>query len=235
MRIPRDLLFILGGMLLLSLDARAVQQTQTAPQTGSATGAATMATPVTTLPNSSGAGMAPEEVQAEDQQDKAMLPEDANDDQSMVPEDATDTPPAKQDETAPAPATPETPAATTPTPAIPAPAAPVPVAPAATAPSNTAAAARQSGEGCWARLYDAENFIGHNVTLAGDAAMPNMEGTFRSIEIGPNATVITFSEENFADENGRFAAGARVANMREPGVSDEFESLRLTCAQPVVR
>ncbi len=235
MRIPRDLFFVLGGVLLLTLDARAVQQQQTAPQTGSATGAATMATPVTTLPNSGGAGMAQDEMQS-DQQDKAMLPEDADDDQVMVPEDATDTPPAKQDETAPVPATPE-PSTTTPAPTTPAPSAPVPAKPAPETPpaTNTAAAARQSSEGCWARLYDAENFIGHSVTLSGAAEMPNMEGTFRSIEIGPNATVITFSEENFADENGHFAAGARVANMRDPGVSDEFESLRLTCVQPVVR
>ncbi len=222
MRIPRDLFYVLGGILLLTLDARAVQQAQTAPQTGSATGAATMATPVTTLPNSSGAGMAPadaqETVPADGQDDKAMLPEDGDDDQTMLPEDATDTPPASN-ETEPGtpPAAPSTPAA-----------APPP-------PSNTAAAAQRTGEGCWARLYDAENFIGHNVTLAGPAEMPNMEGTFRSIEVGPSATVVTFSEENFADETGRFAAGARVANMRDPGVSDAFESLRLTCAQAVAR
>lgn len=222
MRIPRDLFFVLGGVLLLTLDARAVQQAQTAPQTGSATGAATMATPVTTLPNAGGAGMAPvdaqETVPADGQEDKAMLPEDANDDQTMMPEDATDTPPASDEAgTAPAPASPAPPTAAPP------------------APANTATAARQNGEGCWARLYDAENFIGHNVTLAGPAEMPNMEGTFRSIEVGPSATVVTFSEENFADETGRFAAGARVANMREPGVSDAFESLRLTCAQAVAR
>jgi hypothetical protein len=140
-------------------------------------------------------------------EDKTMLPEGAGKDRSTLPETATGAEPA---------ASPESPAA--------------PGAAAADA------AARQAAiDGCWARLYDAENFIGRSVTLSGPSEMPDMQGSFRSIEVGPYATVITFGDEDFANESARFNAGERAANLREPGLSDDFESLRLTCSLPAPR
>jgi hypothetical protein len=136
--------------------------------------------------------------------DETMLPEDAEKDRGMLPETATDAEPAATTDTPPAPSA-----------------------------AATNAAARQAAvDGCWARLYDAVNFIGRSMTLSGPSEMPDMQGSFRSIEVGPYATVVTFGEEDFANESSRFNAGERAANLREPGLSDEFESLRLTCSLP---
>jgi hypothetical protein len=145
MRIPRDFLFLLGGVLLLALDARA----QTPP-------------PAATAP--------------------APKP--------------SDVPPAN------------------------------PASPGVVIPASNVNAAQP---GCWAKLYDAENFVGHKVTVVGPAEMPKLEGTFRSIEVGPSAVVVTFQDDDFADESGRLDAGARIANLRGPGASPEFESLKVTC------
>lgn len=209
------LLTAVGFLLVLSA---AVAQ-QDSPQTGSATGPATSSSPVAVPGNSSGTGavkadetetMGPESAP----DDRSMIPEDADDDQSMTPEDAS----AADETAATTGAIPSSPG-TTP----------------ANANQNNGTVRNAANEGCWARLYDAENFIGHHLTLVGPAEMPNMEGTFRSIEVGPHATLVAFSDDGFADETGRFGPGNRAANLRGPQGTDEFKSLRLTCAQPSAR
>jgi hypothetical protein len=211
------LLTALGFLLVLGA---AVAQ-QNPSQTGSATGPATSSSPVAVPGNASGAGTVQQDTNAAQTtapesapDDRAMAPEDGDDDQSMTPEDAN----AADDAAA---ATGNT-------------AAPVGAAP-ANSNSNNGTVRNAANEGCWARLYDAENFIGHSLTLVGPAEMPNMDGTFRSIEVGPNATLVAFSDDGFADETGRFGPGNRAANLRGPEGSDEFESLRLTCTRPAAR
>ena len=147
MRIPRDFLFLLGGILILAIDARA----QTPP------------------------------------------PGDTPPPAPMQPTDAT---PAK------------------------------PSSPGVVIPATDVSGTKP---GCWAKLYDAENFVGRNVTVVGPSEMPRLEGAFRSIEVGPSAVVVTYQDDDFADESGRFNSGARVANLRSPGASPEFESLKVTC------
>jgi hypothetical protein len=212
----KNALLTAAGFLLV-LGAAVAQQNP--PQTGSATGPATSSSPVAVPGNASGAGTVQQDPNATQTpestaDDPATLPADGDDDQSMTPEDAN----AADDAAA----------------ARGNPSAPVGAAPANTN-SNNGTVRNAANEGCWARLYDAENFIGHSLTLVGPAEMPNMDGTFRSIEVGPNATLVAFSDDGFADETGRFGPGNRAANLRGPEGSDEFESLRLTCTQPLAR
>jgi len=202
---------------LLVLGAAVAQQNPS--QTGSATGPATSSSAVAVPGNASGAGTddsnATQTTASENAaDDRSMVPEDGDDDQSMTPEDAN----AADDAAA---STGNT-------------GAPIVAAPANSNPNN-GTVRNAANEGCWARLYDAENFIGHSLTLVGPAEMPNMDGTFRSIEVGPQATLVTFSDDGFADETGRFGPGNRAANLRGPEGRDEFESLRLTCTQPSAR
>jgi hypothetical protein len=78
--------------------------------------------------------------------------------------------------------------------------------------------------GCWVKLFDAPNFSGADVTLVGAASMRALDGTFRSIEVGPAATVTTYRTENFGGSILRFDPGRKVADN-----SEDFASLRITC------
>lgn len=59
------------------------------------------------------------------------------------------------------------------------------------------------GDGCWAQLYDGENFQGNQLTLVGPVDMSNMRtafgtdssGEFDSIMAGPRATVTVYDNE----------------------------------------
>jgi hypothetical protein len=78
--------------------------------------------------------------------------------------------------------------------------------------------------GCWVKLFDAPNFSGADVTLVGAASMRALDGTFRSIEVGPAATVTTYRTENFGGSILRFDPGRKVADNNE-----DFASLRISC------
>ncbi len=96
--------------------------------------------------------------------------------------------------------------------------------------------------GCWARIYDQENYLGDTLTLAGPTALPDMDtnGFFGlnwddrvdSVELGPKATLTVFDNENFTDRVAQFKAGQRVADVsKRMGFFDEFGSVRLECQQ----
>lgn len=80
--------------------------------------------------------------------------------------------------------------------------------------------------GCWVKLYDSPNFSGADVMLVGAASMRAMEGPFRSLEVGPSATVTTYRAENFGGSIQRFDPGNKVAEISGP---QEFGSLRIYC------
>jgi hypothetical protein len=78
--------------------------------------------------------------------------------------------------------------------------------------------------GCWVKLFDAPNFAGADVTLVGAASMRALDGTFRSIEVGPAATVTTYRTENFGGSIQRLDPGLKLAQN-----DAEFGSLRISC------
>jgi hypothetical protein len=97
-------------------------------------------------------------------------------------------------------------------------------APGSSAVRSMAQMQQDSRSGCWVKLFDSPNFAGADVTLVGAASMRALDGTFRSIEVGPAATVTTYRTENFGGSIVRFDPGRKVAQN-----NDEFASLRITC------
>jgi hypothetical protein len=83
--------------------------------------------------------------------------------------------------------------------------------------------------GCWVKLYDSPNFSGADVMLVGAASMRAVEGPFRSLEVGPSATVTAYRAENFGGSIQRFDPGFKVAEISQP---QEFGSLRIYCPRP---
>jgi hypothetical protein len=83
-----------------------------------------------------------------------------------------------------------------------------------------------NGNGCWVKLYDSPNFTGADVMLVGAASMRAMEGPFRSLEVGPSATVTAYRAENFGGSIQRFDPGHKLAEISQP---QEFGSLRIYC------
>ena len=95
-----------------------------------------------------------------------------------------------------------------------------------TVPSKDMTAAQP---GCWAKLYDAENFGGQNVTLVGPTEVARLEGIFISLEVGPNAMVQTFQSAEFGDQSKSFKSGERIKNLQGSGGDSTFKSIRVTC------
>ncbi|MDN5752986.1 MAG: hypothetical protein L0H15_06860 [Nitrosospira sp.] len=93
-------------------------------------------------------------------------------------------------------------------------------------------------EGCWAKLYDKENFQGDSLLLAGRINWPHMigprgynwEGNVRSIETGPKANLTLYDNRHFQDQDVFIGAGKRVAELsNKMGFLDSVHSLMLSC------
>lgn len=163
---------------------------------------------------------------------QVMVPESAQDPQVMVPEDAKDTTSSREVRGAGTgqTATQQQQSTTTQPPTQPQPTVTTPPPP-PTPPTQTAAVSPPDTQsGCWVRLYEQANFSGNSFTLIGPADIRDMEGHFRSVEVGPNATLLTFDEENFQIQRAQFTAGQRVPTVDHRADQDEFESLRVTCS-----
>ena len=94
--------------------------------------------------------------------------------------------------------------------------------------------------GCWAKIYDGENYMGDTLTLAGPIELADMDGPFgldwddkvNSVELGPKATMTVFDNEAFRDPVAQFKSGQKVPNIsRKLGMFDEFESVRISCTK----
>lgn len=94
--------------------------------------------------------------------------------------------------------------------------------------------------GCWARIYDGENYMGDALTLAGPISLADMTGPFglnwddrvNSVEIGPKATLTVYDNEGFRNQVGQFKSGQKVPDIsRKLGFFDEFASVRMTCSK----
>jgi hypothetical protein len=95
-----------------------------------------------------------------------------------------------------------------------------------TVPSKDMTAAQP---GCWAKLYDAENFGGQSLTLVGPTEVPKLEGTFVSLEVGPSAVVQTFQDDHFGKQSKSFQAGERIKNLQGSGGDAQLKSIKVSC------
>lgn len=107
-------------------------------------------------------------------------------------------------------------------------------------PVDLAAKESTTKGGCWARIYDGENYMGDTLTLAGPISLADMSGPFgldwddrvNSIEIGPKATLTVYDNEGFRDQVGQFKNGQKVPDIsKKLGLFDEFASVRMTCSK----
>lgn len=107
-------------------------------------------------------------------------------------------------------------------------------------PVDVAARDASTKSGCWAKIYDGENYMGDTLTLAGPISLADMTGPFglnwddrvNSIEIGPKATLTVFDNEGFRDQVAQFKSGQKVADIsKKLGFFDEFASIRMTCSK----
>jgi hypothetical protein len=94
------------------------------------------------------------------------------------------------------------------------------------------------GNGCWARLYDGQNFSGDNLSLIGPIEMPNMRtafgrdwsGEFDSVAVGPNAQLTVYDNEDYSQRVSSFEPGQKIANLGgELGFFEQVRSLKLAC------
>lgn len=107
-------------------------------------------------------------------------------------------------------------------------------------PVDVAAKDNSMKNGCWAKIYSRENYLGDSLTVVGPSALPNMDqsGLFglnwddrvNSIELGPKATMTVFDNENFRDIVGQFKPGQKVPDIdTKTGFFEEFASVKIDC------
>lgn len=108
-------------------------------------------------------------------------------------------------------------------------------------PVEVANASRNPAEsGCWAQLYDDENYRGDRFTLVGPVDMPNMSGPFGvnwsdidSIRTGPAATVTIYDNTNFRDRAAKIQSGQEIPELGEKlGFFEEVRSIQISCSPP---
>lgn len=157
----------------------------------------------------------------------ATEPETARDSTPTEPETARDSSPLEP-ETArdSSPVTPETSAGEPPEPEL---TTPGEEKPPLGAVRTMAQLERAADEGCWAKLYEEPLYEGNDFTLLGAASVPELEGNFRSIEVGPAAVVTLHKQRNFEHLIARLDAGRKVPDLYEIDNGDELTSLRITC------
>jgi Beta/Gamma crystallin len=106
----------------------------------------------------------------------------------------------------------------------------------------TFAADDKLANGCWARLYDKENFSGNILVLVGPVDIPTARPSsatglelgrnYDSVAVGQNATLTVWDNENYRDKTAVFKSGQRVANLdNKMGYFEEIKSLKITCSK----
>jgi hypothetical protein len=112
------------------------------------------------------------------------------------------------------------------------------IVPVALAGDNTTDSAMR--DGCWAKLYDNEDYLGDTFTLVGPVELSNMTGPFgadwedvSSIKTGPRASVTIYDNKNFRDRVAKIRPGQEIADLGEDklGLFEDFRSMRINCPQ----
>lgn len=93
---------------------------------------------------------------------------------------------------------------------------------------------------CWARLYDAENYLGDVLLLAGPIDVPDARigetfewgRKYHSVVVGPKATLTVYDNELYVDRAVTFTSDQRVPNLDEKlGYFENIQSLKLSCTK----
>jgi hypothetical protein len=92
---------------------------------------------------------------------------------------------------------------------------------------------------CYAEIFEDNDFDKDDphVKIQGPTQISNLEdysgrnwnNEIQSVIVGPNATMKVYSEKNFKGTELVFPAKKRVAELSEVNMSDEIESIKLTC------
>lgn len=92
-------------------------------------------------------------------------------------------------------------------------------------------------KGCWARFYREDSYGGRSLTLVGPVQMPKIHipgglwVKWRSVVVGPRATVTTYDFEQYKNATAVLRPGQRIANLRDRklGLFENIHSLRIAC------
>lgn len=93
--------------------------------------------------------------------------------------------------------------------------------------------------GCWARLYESQNFAGNLLSLVGPVDVPNAKvgsgfewgRKFDSVAVGPKATLTVYDNENYRQKTATFKPGQKVADLDEKmGMFENIRSLKIACS-----
>ncbi|MDP3669524.1 MAG: beta/gamma crystallin domain-containing protein [Telluria sp.] len=107
-------------------------------------------------------------------------------------------------------------------------------------PADVFAKETSTKQGCWAKIYDGENYSGDSLTLSGPVALADMSGPFglnwddkvNSIELGSKATMTVYDNVAYKDQVAQFKPGQKVPDIsKQLGFFDEFASIKLECAK----
>lgn len=107
-------------------------------------------------------------------------------------------------------------------------------------PADVFAKETSTKQGCWAKIYDGENYTGDSLTLSGPVALADMSGPFglnwddkvRSIELGSKATMTVYDNVAYKDQVAQFKPGQKIPDIsKKLGFFDEFASIKLACAK----
>jgi hypothetical protein len=96
-------------------------------------------------------------------------------------------------------------------------------------------------DGCWARLYDEENYRGNLLALTGPMELSNTDPhkttgyeigrNYDSVAVGPKATLMVYDNVGFADKSATFKGGQRVPDLDpKMGYFEEIQSMKVTCS-----
>jgi len=88
--------------------------------------------------------------------------------------------------------------------------------------------------GCWIEVWDKEHFEGHGLRLCGPADFPyirigeeNWNTEIRSTQVGPNAYVQFYEDQNFHDSVFWLLPNQRVEDVASLLCNDDIDSMRL--------
>jgi hypothetical protein len=95
------------------------------------------------------------------------------------------------------------------------------------------------GNGCWIRAFDEPQYAGPRHTLIGPLSLRKIEapglkwrGEIQSLIIGPKATAIVYSDENFKEKQATLAPGTKTPDIQKfPFIGDNIESLKIMCSE----
>ena len=96
---------------------------------------------------------------------------------------------------------------------------------------------------CWIEVFDDDEFDEDDphVKIQGPAEYATLKDVYgrnwnndiESVIVGPNATVRAYPERDFKGQEIVFASGQRIPKLSKLGMSNDIESMKITCENSV--